>query len=324
MDLLEDIYFKSDYITIYSDEHDEEFIEFLNEDGNQYFLIQGLLSPVSRQINCTNYVYYDLISVYGYGGFLTNASDINFIQESKKKFQEFCKKRRIISFLARLHPYFDCKEYSQIFDVFKLNRHVVIMNLDTYSQGVTYNSKTRNILSKCRRNDLKFNESSDVNKFIRLYSETMERNNASNFYYFSNDYFKHLFSRSDVALYEVSKDSKTLSMAFVLFGEEIAHYHLSANSKVGRDLNANYLMLDEIFIDAKSRGKSQFLLGGGRGRSEDDELLAFKKKFGSESRSFYIAGMILDKQVYEDLNRKAMEKNSMIPKDYFHKYRYNG
>ena len=121
-------------------------------------------------------------------------------------------------------------------------------------------------------------------------------------------------------MFEVLQDGKVISASFVLFGEELGHYHLSANDYENRKFNANYFILDSIFDIAHQKGIKQFHLGGGRTNAEDDSLLIFKSKFSAEKKNFYIAGKIFNKKKYQEYI-KIWESQSSTNVNYFLKYR---
>ena len=125
-----------------------------------------------------------------------------------------------------------------------------------------YPKKTRNTLRKCKK-ELIFSKTSNVDGFIDLYEKTMQRNNASDFYFFDNKYYQALLQNKDMELYEIRKDGVVIASAFFMFSDDFSHYHLSANNYEFRQHNANYYILDEIFDVAKDRGKKYFILGGG-------------------------------------------------------------
>jgi lipid II:glycine glycyltransferase (peptidoglycan interpeptide bridge formation enzyme) len=105
-----------------------------------------------------------------------------------------------------------------------------------------------------------------------------------------------------------------------MYGKDIVHYHLSANSVESYKLNANYFLLNELFKIAKMLGKEYFILGGGSSSNKDDTLFKFKKKFSKLYMPFYIGGNIYNKDVYDKFVN-IWKGQSKFDVQYFLKYR---
>ena len=111
-------------------------------------------------------------------------------------------------------------------------------------------------------------------------------------------------------------------MGFFMFGDNIAHYHLSANSNLSYKLNSNYALLDTLFNIAKNMGLKYFLLGGGSTSNSEDSLLKYKKKFSPAIKQFYISGKVFNNDIFKKYN-SIWEEQSDSRINYFLKYRLN-
>lgn len=322
MNLLNDIYYSKEYISLYLKEK-EEIFEFLYKDGDNIFYNLAIKRPILEIKNKKiNDGYFDLETAYGYGGFYTNTDDSMFILNALKNYEEKCIEEKIIAEFIRFHPFNDfSQKFSSFFDMNIYDRDIVYIDLflSKEERWKTYSSNTRNILRKCEEN-LKIEESYNLDNFIELYEKTMKKNEASSFYFFSKKYYENLLNNKNIKLYEIKKDNEIISSAFFMFDSNFGHYHLSANDYENRKYNANYFILDQLFEFAKQNNKKYFILGGGTTSSPEDTLLKFKKKFSSLTKSFYISGKVYNREIYSkyiDIWEKASIENIK----YFLKYR---
>lgn len=322
MNLLNDIYYKKEYIELYLKDKEAVF-EYRFEEGEYVFTNLAIKRPISK-INDTQLkeIYYDLETAYGYGGIYSNTTDKVFLNKAFSAYSAYCKGEKIIADFSRVHPFNEThKEIKEFFDLYILDRKTVVVDskLNEEKRWATYPTKIRTILRKCKK-ELIFRKSEDINTFLALYNETMKKNNADAFYFFDKQYFEKLISNPNIELYEVLIDDIVISATFVLFGEEIGHYHLSANNYEFRKHNANYFILDSLFNIAHQKGKKYFLLGGGRINAADDNLLRFKKKFSPLEKDFYIMGIVHNKEIYSKYC-EIWEKTNNSEIRYFLKYR---
>lgn len=322
MNLLNDIYYSKDYISLYLKEN-EEIFEFLYKENDFIFYNLAIKRPILRIENKKiDDGYFDLETAYGYGGFYTNTDNPKFITNALRRYEEKCYKEGIIAEFIRFHPFNDfSQKFASFFDLNIYDRDIIYIDLllSKEDRWKNYSSKTRNILRKCE-GKLSINKSNNIDKFIELYEKTMNKNNATNFYYFSREYYQKLLINKNVELYEVCIGGKVIASSFFMFNDEFAHYHLSANDYENRKYNANYFLLDQVFEVAKQKNKKYFILGGGTTSSCDDTLLKFKKKFSSLNKPFYISGKIYNHEVY-DKYINIWEKMSNKNIRYFLKYR---
>lgn len=322
MNLLKDIYYSKEYISLYLKQN-EEIFEFIYEEKNLVFYNIAIKRPIFEVgVEKIGDGYFDLETAYGYGGFYTNTDNFEFLSNGMKKYEEKCIEENIIAEFIRFHPFNNFPhKHSAFFNVNIHDRDVVYIDLalSKEERWKTYSSNTRNILRKCEQN-LTFKKSDNLDIFIELYEKTMDKNEATNFYYFPKEYYENLLNNKNIELYEIHKDGEVISSAFFMFDENFGHYHLSANDYAKRQYNANYFILDQIFEVAKQKCKRYFILGGGTTSQKDDPLLKFKQKFSRLTKPFYIAGKIYNNEMY---NKYVVmwEEQSKYNIKYFLKYR---
>lgn len=319
MNLLDDIYYSDEYISLYIKENEELFsFEYREED--KLFINKTIKRPISKIGNVdVNDNYYDLETAYGYGGFYTNSEDKLFIKNAMREYDKKCRDEKIIAEFMRFHPFNNFPVlHSEFLDFNLHDRDVIVKNLSSDILA-SYTSKVRNTIKRATEKVV-FQESGNIDKFIELYNATMQKNDASDFYFFEKEYYKTLIESQKVKLYEIVFEDEVIAMGFFLFGQEIGHYHLSANTPLSYKLNSNYALLHNIFNISKGLGIKYFVLGGGATSNVDDSLFKFKKKFSDELKPFYISGKVYNQEIYAQYT-KLWESQTDEKIKYFLKYR---
>lgn len=326
IDLSRDIYYLKEYASLYLEEG-EKLFEFDYQNGSDRLYSLSVKRPIERIGDApVDDDYYDLETAYGYGGYYSTSEDQGFLEKALNVYHQQCMDERIIAEFVRFHPYnpFPLANNGYL-DFLALDRQTVSIDLTLpkAQRWLGYSSTTRNILRKAEPN-LVFRESEDIDGFMHLYQSTMEKNNASSFYFFSRGYYEKLLAMKYVKLFAVMHDGHAINMSFVLFGSNLAHYHLSANDINFSKLNGNYFLLDSVCDYAKLNHPeiSEFHLGGGRTNLQADSLLAFKSKFSNIRNNFYIAGKIFNRAIYQQYTEALLElRPELKSAKFFLKYR---
>jgi hypothetical protein len=304
-------------------EENYSLFNFEYREGDFYLMNIAIKKPITQIGDMKVKGYYDLETPYGYGGFYSNCNDVAFLKKAMVSYKTKCFEENIIAEFFSFHPYNNFPElHSNLLDVCLVDRQVVKIDLQKSDEGrwLDYASKTRTIIRKCSK-ILKVEETDDIDTFIEMYYETMEKNNARRFYYFDRRYFERLIAFPSVKLIKVLKDDVCIAMSFIMCAGTIGHYHLSANKPGYSKLNANYLLLEEAFKLAKNQGCNQFLLGGGRTSDKEDNLFKFKKKFSPLLSDFYLGGNVYNREIYERYCHLWTEQYPKISNNLFLKYR---
>jgi hypothetical protein len=289
------VYYTEEYVYLYLKDYDEIF-EFSYKEGEKEFYNIAIKRPIED----TNY--FDLETAYGYGGWFANTTDMDFIKKAIKVYEERCLKENIVAEFIRFHPFNTFPKDESLFDFIRYDRDVVIVNLRKTKEErwKDYDSTTRNKLRKAQK-ILKFSTDCSINDFIRLYKITMDKNKASKFYYFSDDYFKSLIKNVNAKMFCVLYKDKIVSSAVFLESKHIVSSHLSGSDYSQYIPGLNDFLFDSIFDYYSKLNKDYALLGGGKTSSKEDSLFQFKKKFSEETLPFYIGGKIFNREAYKFL-----------------------
>lgn len=270
--------------------------------------------------------YYDITTPYGYGGFLVEGNDFSSLQE---EYELLCNAENIVCEFVRFHPLLEnWKGLEKLYEEIPLGDTVF---MDTCSEEVIWmnmTSKNRNMIRKAQKNGLKVywgREPGLIDLFIEIYNATMKRDNAEDYYYFSEDFYYSVLEdlKQNAMWFYVKKDNEIIAIAIFMFCNGKMHYHLSASRKEYQNLAPSNLMLYEAAVWAANHGYTKLHLGGGVG-SGHDSLYKFKKAFNREKDSrFYIGKKIFMEEEYMEMCKLRSSRDPLFNKNtrYFPAYR---
>src|SRR5690606_33259686 len=95
----------------------------------------------------------------------------------------------------------------------------------------------------------------------------MDRNKASEKYYFSKEFIDDHFKLLKAILVQAEYDNNVIGSSMFIYGDEIIHYHLSGTSNV-KNVYPSHLIIFELIKWAKERNFKYLHLGGGRGTND--------------------------------------------------------
>ena len=163
-----------------------------------------------------------------------------------------------------------------------------------------------------------------IDKFKQLYKSTMDRNNATDFYYFDNKYFNSFFKdmQGKYRIFYAEYNNDIIAASIFIFNNKNIHYYLSGANREFLNLAPNNLLLFEVAKWGAVNGFEKFHLGGGV--QNNDALYGFKKQFNTKGElPFYIGRRIYNQEQFQRLVqiRVDNEKSFDIDKKFLIKYR---
>lgn len=323
INLADDIYYQDAYAALYESD-DGELFNFVFQQAEHKIIFRSIKRKITQVAGiAVEEALYDLETPYGYGGPLTNCYDSEFLTAAFSAYKAECVNQRIVCEFIRFHPFNPLTQHEDCFDFFCQERQVVIVDL-TLAQPERwskYSKTTRNIIRKTQKVLERHQTDDALDDFLSLYQQTMDKNQAADFYYFDQDYFNQLSAIPGVELLAVKLADEHVSMGFFMQTGELAHYHLSANNSELLRENGNYALLDFAFERAQQNGCKWMMLGGGRTSASDDSLFKFKTKFSDHIKPFYIAGLDFMPEKRAELNLLWSSKNIDAPRKMFQLYR---
>ncbi len=273
---------------------------------------------------------FDITTPYGYGGFFFEG-DLNKeeLNNCLKEYEEVCLKENIVSEFVRFHPVL----HNHISAEFLYNTSVigktVTVNLQSREQiWNDLHSKNRNVIRKAIKSGVQIywgREESLFEQFIQMYNTTMERDQASNYYYFEQPFYKSILNdlKYSATMFYAVLEGSIIAMSIVLHSNRKLNYHLSATDRDYQRFAPTNLLLYEAACWGYENGFDTFHLGGGIG-SKEDNLYKFKKAFNkNHDNDFAIGRKIFSEENNQDLIaiRKKSDPNFNENSEFFPTYR---
>jgi len=279
-----------------------------------------------RDIPGTNYK--DATCVYGYAGPLVKGISFSFDNKFfHDKLIEYFNENHFISVFSRLNPFIpgQCRA---LINIGKIVRQGKVVNIDLKEDVETqrhhFQSRLKTHINKARRycSIKKASNMEDLEDFINIYYENMNRVGAKKSYYFSETYFKKMLLsdafKSEILLAIDNESGKAIAASQFIITNNIVQYHLSGAKDDFLHLMPTKLLIDEMRLIASEKGYAFFNLGGGLGGRDDDSLFNFKSSFSKDFKDFNLWKLICNQEVYDKLVKdKGISSNS----DFFPLYR---
>lgn len=324
--MAKDLYFDSGYGKLY--ERIEKGIAkiFAYESKDGKVINQFIIREIPEKID--GKIYFDIVTPYGYGGpiieTLTGDKE-KLINEFEKEFSKYCLENNIVSEFVRFHPIFkNYQDFGRMYNAIYM-RKTLITKLDEENPIKNQFKKScrKNIRQAMNRGvSYKITERpQDLNKFKEIYYITMKRNNASNFYFFDDEYFDTILNtyKDNIVLVEAIFEDEVIAAGLYFTFNDVIHVHLTGTLNEYLYLAPEYILRYAITLWGIENKYKLIHNGGGRTNSEDDTLYLFKRNFATlYDLDFYIGKKIWNNKIYKEL---CDMKNIDINESYFPAYR---
>ncbi|WKA53864.1 GNAT family N-acetyltransferase [Planococcus shixiaomingii] len=270
---------------------------------------------------------FDITTPYGYGGPLI-MGEKEILKEFKSIFHSYCKSTGIVTEVIRFHPLLNNVSYSESYCELQYIRKTTAVDLEFELPIIreSYSKMNRRNISKAHKHGLQCREveknTENIMVFWKLYKETMNRKNASNYYYFNKNFIEQQLKNTPISkshLLFVFHGEKIISAVILFTAPLFAHYHLGASDSEYLSYKPNNLIFDFMVEVAKKEGSMLLHLGGGY--QENDSLFKYKTSFTNNNLfDFYIGKNIFDHTLYNEIIADK-EFSADSDEEYFPLYR---
>lgn len=324
---MRDLFFIKDYAELYEEIEGGncEVFEFEHPTGSVYHQFIKREIPIPLEGG----PYFDLMTPYGYGGpvitkLVEEARKDELVSHFCKAFKDYCQKHNIVSEFVRFHPLAcNAKDFNSCYTV-HFRRNTTGITLKGFEDPVQeeFSSSTRKRIRKALRDGVTYRitrNPTDLNHFQDIYTKTMERVGAAEFYFFDDVYFSKMMDNlgEQIILVEAIFDSQVIGAELHFHSGSVIHTHLSGTVEGDfNHLSPVYVMTYAIVMWAKENGVEYIHSGGGVHPGHDDSLYLFKKRFGKNTEfDYYVGSRVWDKAMYDQLNRvtNADSENELFP-----------
>jgi hypothetical protein len=336
--LRHDVYHLPQYVVIEAQRSNTQTEAVLITQGDCLFFAPYLLRSCQDVIPSSGNepFLYDVISPYGYSGFLLNEAALehpDFAISAFHQFKEVLRSKQVCTAFLRLHPILNAQYPDRLISEPLIeNGETVSINLKLSEAELWAHLRRghQSTINKCKRlgQIVKVVPFRDyLEPFCEIYRETMDRVSAQDGYYFGRDYFHRLLELENnlyLAIVEADHQIASACLFFECCG--IVQAHLGGTRTPFLKVSPFNLLLYSVALWAKVRGNEYLHLGGGVGGSNADPLYIFKSGFSRQRHPFFTARLVLDETQYQALieSRAAtlgISPAQLLTSDFFPTYR---
>jgi GNAT acetyltransferase-like protein len=267
----------------------------------------------------------DTISLYGRGGVVGRAS-ADALKYFHRSLAQYMSDHRVLCSFDRFHPVMGNNAFaSKGCNICEVGGFVVVdLRKSVEDLKQSFKNSVRKDLRKAVRNGVTcFAESNcdHLSDFLDIYYQTMERNSATDFYYFPEDFFAALPTRlaGQFHFFYAVHEGRIVSCELVLHHGMYSHSFLGGTRRECLPLAANPLLKDTIIGKMKELGCDFFLLGGGQ--KANDKIFSFKHAYSPDGvLPSLVGGTIWRHADYEGLKRNMVQAGREIRSNRFQFY----
>lgn len=327
-----DIYFEPKYGEIYEKWEKGKAEQFIYEDKNGVVYHQFIKRKIDVDIDHKEY--FDIITPYGYGGPIIlelNSPDNKekVVKGFGEEFKVYCKENNIVSEFIRFHPIINnAQDFIELYDP-QYMRNTLASNMRDYDDPIQseFSSKCRKTIRRAHNAGYSAEldlECKTLDSFRSIYYSTMDRKNATDYYYFDEKYFNRLVQEfgGNIFIVNIRFEGEIIcSGLYMVYGNYI-HAHLSGTKPEHLKWSPANLLSEAVVKWGKDNNKWYFHRGGGLTNSKEDTLYKFKKTFSQNTEfEFYIGKKIWNTDVYVELSKIHKLQGMIANEDFFPLYR---
>ena len=299
------VFYRSEYISAFIDIDHYPPIMLIYECGEDRAIYVSYKRDVSMADDFVGKisagVYFDLMSPYGYGGYIGSVKNYDLLM---KEHHSFCKKEGYVCEVVKFHPLL--KYVNQYIGEIDTSFHNVICDLSRSMDEIwmSFKSKVRKNVKRAKEYSLVIDideKGENIDGFLKIYYSTMDRNKADKGYYFPRSFFQTINSMVDHFVYfHIYYNDIIVSSELVLFDDKYCYSYLGGTDKEYYHMRPNDLLKYETIKWGHDRGLLYFILGGGHGA--DDGIFQYKSALAPDGIvDFYVGTDVFSDEKYKEL-----------------------
>src|SRR5262245_51683076 len=243
----------------------------------------------------------DLVSAWEFGGFWFDTADLEhqckLLQAFSKAFYQRCVDERIVSEVVRFYPLTPL--VAPTIDPYYLEYHseqiVVPLTASYETLWRAFPSSLRGKIRQAERYRLSVQPSKDIDTFVRVFYQNLDRIGAEPFYYFSAAFLQAIKEHLQF-LFAYDHSGRLCATHCYLEDGEVYFAFLCHGVQESLALRPNDFVYNAAIRQAQKR-RCLFLHMGGGGPS----LMAYKRKFSQMTWPFYLGRCIFRPDIYAAL-----------------------
>ncbi|EOH93789.1 hypothetical protein I588_00616 [Enterococcus pallens ATCC BAA-351] len=263
------------------DPHNEPLLFFYESSSGRvaYPFLRGRLDESTED--------YQLQAVYGYTGPLIEgtSNEEEIWKEFTEAFANYCRNTKVSKVEERFHPLL-ANDYPLFKETNKRKVRDVVL-IETAPESILEESYSRKDkrrgMKRARKNGIEvFTEGIEhLERFLELYYQTMDHNQAAEIYYFERDFFLTLAEefQERLVLFNAYLENQIIESALYLYTPLCAYSFLTARDLAYSSYHANNLVSQKAYAFFYKKGIQRVNEGGGRTSDPEDSLFRFKQGF---------------------------------------------
>jgi len=325
-----DIYYLPEYAYLFELKGDGKAHCFVYYDGPDHIVLYPFLRRNINELPAFADLPGDLTDItssYGYGGYLRNSQQIDMYRFISL-FHQYCQENNIISEFVRFHPFLENHAYCEKSVSPQLWNEIVYFDLNNSEEDIwkAIARTARQGINKAVAANITLSYDPDfehMDRFCDLYTETMNKVGADNYYFFSQSWFENMVKllKDHMALFHAIQEGEIIgSMINFHCGDYICIF-LAGSNPEKLHLRPNNFLYFKSALWAKAMGFKKYLLGGGL--KPNDSLFKFKTLFSPLRAPFYLGKVIHNPEQYQYLCNRKLEGSltDSNPNGFFPLYR---
>ena len=308
---LRDIYSHPDYANMHKFVRGSKSLLFAFYDNDFFWIHTFIYQPINLDyLKINDFRWYDIESVYGYGGPISNTKNKKFILKANESFDSWAIENNVIAAFLRFNPLMKNEKLVNNKTNVVYDRDTISKNLKNFDyMNLPFNGKVKNMIKKAEKENVKIkllDPLENFNSFKRLYISTMDTKKADDYYKFNETFFLKLseFVKNNGFLIAAILERNWVAAAIFIKGGNALNYHLSARNPKFRISGATNAIIAKG-MDIGSRDNLGVLhLGGGNSNDPNDPLFRFKVKMGDTSNKYFIGKRIFNYDIYNQLKKE--------------------
>lgn len=255
-------------------------------------------------------------------------NDDSLVRQYVKFRDSLAEREGIVAEFAHLQPWSGAEQL--LSDGSKLDRQIIWSDTTLDPELLRRHHleyRRRKCLNKAEKAGMRVIEASspaEMREFVRIYRDTMSRNQARENYYFGEEYFmafRELLphnSRFTLTIHE----NQTIGALFALMDDDNVYAYLGGSDAAFHHLSPATFQIWELICWAHKNGKRRVVLGGGH--VPNDGIFKFKVSFSPLLQPFYTYKKVHQPEEYKRLEQACCTFHRLGNEElsYFPSYRY--
>lgn len=311
----QDVYYTPEYYSLYENNGDGKSHCFVFEKDGELALYPFLLNSINELGYELDKEYFDIQGAYGYNGVVSSTYNSTFINDFYVAFRKYCDENNIVAEFTRFHPLNQNLNFSKNHIKVFFDRNTIFIDTTKSIDDLWLDLQrsTKKQINRCYNRHqvvvkILKNEVYDLDVFIKIYWESLNRIGSNQYLYFNKNYFEQLLSLKSTIQFIAYYEGQPISTLTAMMGKNILHGHLGGTINDYVQISPFSLLYWEMIKFAKDNNLKYLHVGGGATSDKEDKLLLYKQHFSNLQADFHIGRKVHNEYIYKKIIEQWKEK----------------